>query len=268
MSIPKDITYPTILTQADWRLKKSAKGKVGGEPRGIVPIAQSKIDTGLGAALAEAETAWKAIEWKRLSMKGYKHDGEDYIALEKANRTSAAAYMGEGHLMTAITKLKSAKTTADAAGKAKLLSAAANNAAKAISVKLQEMLDRFDAVSLDDFDKQIAQLVEASKGQAAIYRKSFTDYSNALTALDSNKTKAGWDKSNILTKAQECRTNLKQALPLGHSDWKPYLVIWESIVSLTDKANQAVGKKPANDKTLITTFIKDARAKLKTVQPQ
>jgi hypothetical protein len=267
MSIPKDITYPTILTQADWRVKKAAKGKVGGEPRGIVPIVQSKIDTGLGAALAEAQTAWNAIEWKRLAMKGYKHDGDDYIAVEKANRAAAAAYMDEGHMMTAITKLKAAKSTADAAGKAMLLSGPANSAAKAISAKLQELLDRFDNVSLDDFDNQIAKLQEASKGQAAIYHKSFTDYSNALTALDSNKTKAGWDKSNILGKAQECRTNLKQALPLGHTDWKPYLVIWESIVTLTDKANQVVGKKTANDKTLITSFIKDARAKLKTVQP-
>src|ERR1700690_2610314 len=84
MTIPKDITYPTILTQADWRKKKSAKGSVGGEPRGIVPIVQSKIDTGLGAALAEAQTAWNAIEFKHLSMKNYEHDGPDYLVLEKA----------------------------------------------------------------------------------------------------------------------------------------------------------------------------------------
>ena len=264
MTIPKDITYPTILTQADWRKKKSAKG--GSEPRGIVPIVQSKIDTGLGAALAEAQTAWNAIQWKRLAIKNYEHDGPgDYLTLEKANRAAAQKYLDEGHIATAVTKLTAAKTKADAAAKAKLLSGAANIAAKNISTKLQELLTRLEGVSLADFDKTISQLEEAGKGQGAIYRKALADYSNALTTLASNPTKPGWDKANLMSKAQEARTNVKQATKFGRPEFKAYIAPWEEIVTLTDKANQVVGAKPKADKDLITTFIHDAREKLKTV---
>jgi hypothetical protein len=268
MAIPKDTTYPTILTQADWRKKKSGKGG-GGEPPGIVPMIQSKIDTGLGAALAEAETAWKAIEWKRLTLKFYEHDGPgDYLTLEKANREAAQQYLDQGHVEAAATKLKAAKTTADAAAKAKLLSGAANIAAKNISTKLQEMLTRLQSVSLADFDKAITKLEEAGQGQSGVYRKAFTDYSNALAAVEKDQTKKGWDKGNLLSKAQEARTNVKQATKFGRLEFKPYITHWEGIVTLTDKANQVVGAKPASDKGIITKFLREARAKLKVVAPK
>src|SRR5262249_46476581 len=197
----------------------------------------------------------------------YEHDGPDYLVLEKANRAAAQSYLDEGHVANAVAKLTAAKTKADAAGKAKLLSGAANTAAKNISTKLQELLTRLSTVSLADFDKAVADLEKAGNGQAGVYRKSFTDYSNALTAVESDPTKKSWDKANMMGKAQEVRTNVKQAIKFGRPEFKTYAPHWEEIVTLTDKADQAVGVKPARAKALITTFVHDAREKLRPVPP-
>src|SRR5258708_35392651 len=97
--------------------------------------------------------------------------------------------MDQAMAETAITKLKAAKVLADKAGKAVLLSGAANTAAKNISAKLQEMLTRLEGVSLADFDKAIAELERAGQGQSGVYRKAFNDYTTALTTLEQASTK-------------------------------------------------------------------------------
>jgi len=55
MSVPTDMSYPVIATDAAWQKKKS-----------FIDKAKASTKTGLGADLKAAELKWKAIPWKDL----------------------------------------------------------------------------------------------------------------------------------------------------------------------------------------------------------
>jgi len=76
VTVPKDKTYPADLTKAEWKKKKKV-GSVGGEPSSIYVLAQNKINTGLGEALDQAQKAWAAIPFKKLSRRSADMEHDD-----------------------------------------------------------------------------------------------------------------------------------------------------------------------------------------------
>ena len=270
MTVPKDKTYPVDLTKAEWKKKKKV-GSVGGEPPSVYVLAQNKINTGLGEALDQAQKAWAAIPFAKLSRRSavVEHD-DGWLAAAKAARAAAAKELEPaGHVTVAIAKLKAAKAKADSAGKAKLLSKQANNAAKAIALKLQTKITDLESINLSDLDQAVQEFEDEIPRKRNTYKGGYSAVVQKLAALNLDLTKAGWDKANLVGEVAEALTFCKQVSGIGVPEFRAARPVWESMSTLTHNADTAIkGQDAAADKKVIVKYLTDFRAKLRTVPSQ
>jgi len=267
MTVPKDKTYPTILTKADWKAKKKV-GSVGGEPPSIYALAQMKINTGLGEALDQAQSAWKTIEFTKLSRRSavVEHDDGWLTAAKTARSEAAKQLAADGAVTKAIAKLKAAKTKADAAGKAKLLSKQANTAAKAIAVALQTKITDLESITLTDLDQAVTDFENEIPLKRNTYAGGYNKVVSRLSGLKADPTKHGWDKADLKGEVAEAQTFSKQVAGIGVAEFRAARTTWEAMTTLTHNADEAVmGQDAAADKQVILKYLKDMNEKLKTV---
>jgi hypothetical protein len=254
------------LTKAYWKGKKKV-GSVGGEPPSVYALAQSKISTGLGEALDKAETAWNKINWKLLNVTQavtlYPEGG--LVAARKA-KARAEEYLDEDDLKNAVAKLKSAKTKADAAGKHKLLSKQANTAAKAIATKLTAQVSLLDSIDLTDFDQAINDWERYLKSFNDRYEEAFGKVVAGLKVFAAKPNKDNWDKSNLLSRASEASTIVKQAISAKQEAYRPYGTNWTAITSLSTKMHNdyEAGLVKKED---VATYLEDMKEQLQDVPP-
>jgi hypothetical protein len=153
MTVPADKTYPAIATNAAWQKKKS-----------FVDKAKSSTKTGLGAALTDAETKWKAIAWANLDPAREKADD-----LVQAKQHWEAAEAAEQKVAAAKNAVLLAKKQAQAAATNKYLSKPAQTAAAAIADALQKAQARLDQVDITGFEK-LRKYVEVSSKVPAVMK--------------------------------------------------------------------------------------------------
>ena len=143
MTVPADIKYPAIATNAAWQKKKS-----------FIDKAKASTKTGLGDDLKKAEAAWNGIPWAELDAAKLK--ATDIQAAE-ANLTKAKAALAK--VATANAALSIAKVDANHQATNKALSKTAQAAALAIFTALQGAQNRLATVKVTDFEHAIAQVV-------------------------------------------------------------------------------------------------------------
>lgn len=151
MTVPTDKTYPAIATNAAWQKKKS-----------FVDKTKSSTKTGLGAALTDAETKWKAIVWANLDPAREKVDD-----LPTAKLHWEAAEAADQKVTAAKNAVLLAKKQAQAAATNKYLSKPAQTAASAIADALQKAQTRLDQVDIQGFEK-LRKYVEVSSKVPAV----------------------------------------------------------------------------------------------------
>jgi len=169
----------------------------------------------------------------------------------------------------AIAKLKAAKTKADSAGKAKLLSKQANDAAKAIGTKLQSKITDLESINLTDLDQAVQEFEDEIPRKRNTYKGGYSAVLQKLAALNLDLTKKGWDSANLKSEVAEALTFCKQVAGIGVPEFRAARPVWESMSTLTEKADGALkGKDAAADKKVIVQYLTDMRAKIRTVPSQ
>ena len=145
MSVPTDMSYPAIATDAAWQKKKS-----------FIDKAKASTKTGLGADLKAAELKWKAIPWKDL-------DATKLAAksVEAAQRQLDTAKAAGTVIQEAKTALAKAKATAQATATNKALSKPAQLAATSIANALQSAATRLNSIKTLDFEAALQRLEAA-----------------------------------------------------------------------------------------------------------
>jgi beta-glucosidase-like glycosyl hydrolase len=145
MTVPADITYPAIATNAAWQKKKS-----------FIDKSKSSTKTGLGAALIDAEAKWKLIPWAKMDASKL-----SWANVKQAQQRLADAKAAHEKVVAAKNSVLAAKKQAAATAINKALSKPAQTAAAAIEVELQKAQDRLDKVDLKDIES-LVQKAEAA----------------------------------------------------------------------------------------------------------
>jgi hypothetical protein len=242
MTVPKVKNYkvfPTTLTKTYWKGQKKV-GTVGGEPPSVYALAQAKINTGLGVALDNAEAAWKKIKWNTLNATlAVDPEAPDGLAAIQQAKVKAHAYITGTEFADAIAKLATAKTKATAAGKHKLLSKKANDAAKAIATGLQTQANMLASIDLSDFDSSISDWKRYLAAFDDRYEDALAKVDQSLQAYSATPNKATWDRANMLSRCSEVGTVVKQAKKAQMARYVPYDGVWTNINSTTQQIHQA-----------------------------
>jgi len=168
------LTYPTIITNADWQKKKSFLDK-----------SRSATKTGLGDTLVKAQAAYKKVNFAKMeagSVLG-RITGLDAVTQAKL----AAQQELDGPVRAAINALMQASRTARTTSTNAKLSSTAKTAATAISAKTMEVAAKMESIKLDDFDvaadKYQKGMILQAKGVVAKLK-------SAIPKLDSFISKA------------------------------------------------------------------------------
>lgn len=264
MTVPKNKVYPNELTKTYWKGKKKV-GSAGGEPPSIYALAQMKINTGLGEALDKAQTAWNKIDWKLLDAgKAVLMYPEGGLGAASKAKAKAEEYHTGEDFKNAVAKLKAAKTKADVAGKHKLLSKQANTAAKDIATKLESQVTFLESITLADFDQAINDWQRYLQSFDNRYEESFTKAADGLKVFAAKHTKAGWDKSNLLSRTSEVSAVVKQAIGAKKDAYKPYATTWMTITTITQKIHQDFEHGQVSDAEM-TAYLQQMNQHLRLV---
>ena len=179
------LTYPTIITNADWQKKKSFLDK-----------SRSATKTGLGDTLVKAQAAWKKVNFAKMEAKSVlgRITGLDVVTSAKL----AAQQELAGPVKAAEDALMQASRTARTTSTNAKLSSSAKTAATAISAKTMEMAAKLKTIKLDDFDEAADKYRNAMTLQAA---GVVAKLKNAIPKLDKFITDARKDPTSEGLKA-------------------------------------------------------------------
>jgi hypothetical protein len=96
--------------------------------------------------------------------------------------------------------------------KHKFLSKQATPAANLLSNNMPKQAMKLKSIKLNDFDTEIAEPKKAVEAQGGIYKDGVQKVNQALQALASNRTFAGWEKAGLLNKTSFVRSLVLSAI--------------------------------------------------------